>query len=299
MTTIFPKETTLDGGSDSRLWSKVTSLFQNKNGDTVEKAILEAREEGELEAEEGSMLLNVLALDETQAHEIMVPRTDIQCAELASSIDEVVEIIIESGHSRIPIFKENRDNIVGVAYAKDLLSYVHSPEKSTTPLESVMRKPYFVPETKKVSELLQEFRTRKLHLAIAVDEYGGTSGLLTIEDILEEIVGEIEDEYDAPKEEDIRILDDAVLLTGRASLEDIEEQLTISLQSEQVETIGGYLSEIAGHVPQAGERFVIGTDQYTVMEADAKQIRHIRLERGTHTVPEEVAEPAPDSEEKP
>ncbi|MCG8531161.1 MAG: hemolysin family protein [Desulfovibrionales bacterium] len=267
----------MDGGSESRLWHVLGNLFSKTTEEDVEKAIIDAREEGELEAEEGSMLLNVLSLDETQVHEIMVPRTDIVCAETTTSIGDLVSIIVESGHSRIPLYKENRDNIVGLVYAKDLLINLYDPTLRDTPLVSFMRKPFFVPETKIVTELLQEFRTRKQHLAIAVDEYGGTSGLITIEDILEEIVGDIEDEYDAPKIEDIRQTDDGgFIITGRASLDDVSEELDISLDSDQVETLGGYLSELAGHVPQTGEHFELEGYTFTIEDADAKQIRLIR-----------------------
>lgn len=269
----------MDGGSDSRLWSLINKIFNNKTGDSVEKAILEAREDGELEAAEGSMLLNVLSLDETQVDEIMVPRTDIHCLHINATTKDIVELIIESGHSRIPIFEGNRDNIVGVAYAKDLLRYLYNPELQNTPLRNIMRKPFFVPETKMVSDLLQEFRARKLHFAIAVDEYGGTSGVVTIEDILEIIVGDIDDEYDTPKEDDIQKLDDnSYMLSGRTLLEELELALHIKLASEQVETIGGYLSELAGHVPQPGESFMLEGYRFSVKEANAKQIRSILVE---------------------
>ncbi|WP_290918459.1 hemolysin family protein [Halodesulfovibrio sp.] len=267
----------MDGGSESRLWNVLGNLFSKTTEEDVEKAIIDAREEGELEAEEGSMLLNVLSLDETQVHEIMVPRTDIVCTETTTSIGDLVELIVESGHSRIPLYEENRDNIVGLIYAKDLLIHLYDPTLRDTPLVSFMRKPFFVPETKIVTDLLQEFRTRKQHLAIAVDEYGGTSGLITIEDILEEIVGEIEDEYDTPKIEDIRATEDGnYIITGRAALDDVSEELTITLESEQVETLGGYLSELAGHVPQSGESFLLAGYHFTIEDADAKQIRLIR-----------------------
>ena len=274
----------MDGGSESRLWNVLGNLFSKTTEEDVEKAIIDAREEGELEAEEGSMLLNVLSLDETQVHEIMVPRTDIVCTETTTSIGDLVELIVESGHSRIPLYEENRDNIVGVIYAKDLLIHLYDPTLRDTPLVSFMRKPFFVPETKIVTDLLQEFRTRKQHLAIAVDEYGGTSGLITIEDILEEIVGEIEDEYDTPKLEDIRITEDnTYIITGRASLDDVSEELAITLESEQVETLGGYLSELAGHVPQSGETFDLCGFSFTIEDADAKQIRLIRAAKSQKT----------------
>ncbi len=270
----------MDGGSDSRLWSLITNMFHNKNEDSVEKAILEAREDGELEAVEGSMLLNVLSLDEMLVDEIMVPRTDIHCLDINASIKDVVELIMESGHSRVPLYEDNRDNIVGIAYAKDLLQYLYDPALHSTPLRDIMREPFFVPETKMVSDLLQEFRARKLHFAIAVDEYGGTSGVVTIEDILEIIVGDIDDEYDTPKEEDVRLLENnAYLVSGRALLEELEPVLNIPLSSEQVETIGGYLSEMAGHVPQAGESFVLEGYRFSVKDANAKQIQTILVER--------------------
>lgn len=269
----------MDGGPDSTssIWSRLTRLFQNRNGDTVEKAIMEAREDGELEAEEGSMLLSILRLDELQVQDIMTPRTDMDCAESGTPLVEVAGLIISSGHSRIPIYQETRDNIVGIAYAKDLLPYLLDPAKHQSPIDTLMRPPFFVPETKIASDLLQEFRTRKTHLAIALDEYGGTSGLATIENILEEIVGDIEDEHDAPREDDIRVLDsERYMLSGRALLEDLEE-LGIILNSDEVDTIGGYLSQLAGHVPQQGESFTLAGRMFTVMEADAKQIRTIRV----------------------
>lgn len=268
----------MDGGSDSTIWSKVTSLFNTRNSDSVEKAILEAREEGELEAEEGSMLLSILRLDELQVQDIMTPRTDIDCAESGTSIADIARLIISSGHSRIPIYQETRDNIIGIAYAKDLLPYLIDPAQHTTSIDALMREPFFVPETKLASELLQEFRTRKTHLAIALDEYGGTSGLTSIENILEEIVGDIEDEHDAPREEEIRKLEDnSFLISGRALLEDLEP-LGIFLESDEVDTIGGYLSQLSGHVPQMGEKFTIGKRVFSINDADAKQIRSVRVD---------------------
>lgn len=221
------------------------------------------------------MLLSVLRLDELQVQDIMITRTDMACAPVDSTIAQVVDIIIESGHSRIPIYNEDRDNIVGVAYAKDLLGYWHTPEQDTLSISTVMRPAYLVPETKKVKELLQDFRTGKNHLAIAIDEYGGTSGLATIEDIIEVIVGDIEDEHDTPKEEDIRALEDGTLLmSGRTPLEDLLPY-GILLTSDEVETIGGYLTQLAGYVPGKGETFALKNKTFEIMDADAKQVRQV------------------------
>ncbi len=267
----------MDGESDSTIWSRIKRIFGRDNDDLVEKAIQEAREEGELDADEGSMLLSVLKLDELLVQDIMIPRTDFACADVESTVGEVVKIIVESGHSRIPVYKDTRDNIVGMAYAKDLLNFLVKPEAAGECIAHALREPFFVPETKKVLELLQEFRSRKMHIAIALDEYGGTSGLVTIEDVIEVIVGDIEDEYDAPKQEDIQDLGDgSLLLSGRALLEDLEEY-GIFLESDEVETIGGYLSQLSGHVPQVGESFTLAGRLFAVLEADIKQIKAIKV----------------------
>lgn len=269
----------MEGESHSSLWSKLGSLFSGRSEDHLEQAIREAREEGELKAEEGSMLLNILTLDELQAQDIMTPRTDIDCLASGTTILEAAGAIVETGHSRIPVYQETRDNIIGIIHAKDLLSSLMDPGKQKEPVDTIMSQPFFVPETKIASELLQEFRSRKIHLAIVVDEYGGTSGLVTIEDILEVFVGDIEDEHDAPKEEDIRPLGDGRYeLSGRAYLEDMAG-LGFQLESDEVDTIGGYLSLDAGHVPQQGEQFHIEGWLFTITDADAKQIHTISAER--------------------
>lgn len=267
----------MDGNSDSTgsLWDRIVGLFQKNHEELLEKAIKEASEEGDLEPQEGSMLLSVLRLDELQVQDIMIPRTDIAFAESKTPVSEVVDTITQTGHSRIPIFKETRDNIIGLAYAKDLLALLKDDFDISQPIESFIRPPYMVPETKKVKELLQEFKSRKTHLAIAIDEYGGTSGLATIEDVIEVIVGDIEDEYDAPKSVDIKLTEDGgLVLSGRAELEDLES-FGIDLESEEVETVGGYLCLLAGKVPHAGEVFTIGNRNFEVKESDAKQIKFI------------------------
>lgn len=269
----------MDRSTDKSLWERFCSMFGGRSGETLEQAVMEARDDGELDIAEGSMILSILRLDNVQVQDIMTPRTDFDCVATGSPVCEVARSILETGHSRLPIFKDTRDNIIGIVYAKDLIGLLIDPSQHQTPVDSIMRVPFFVPETKVVGELLQEFRTRKNHIAIAVDEYGGTSGLATIEDILEEIVGDIEDEHDAPKEEDIRVLGDSRYeLSGRAYLEDLVE-LGIHLEAEEVDTIGGYLCLEAGHVPEVGEVFECDGWRFTVDEADVKQIRRVLVER--------------------
>ena len=264
--------------SERSLWSRLAGLFTRHDEESLEKAILEARAEGEVAADEGSMLLRILRLDEMHVSDIMTPRTDCHCIPAGTPLPEATRLVIASGHSRIPVYRETRDNIVGVVYAKDLLHCLVTPQADQVLIDQMMHPPFFVPETKMVLELLQEFRSRKQHLAVALDEYGGTSGLVTIEDVLEEIVGDIEDEHDAPQEEHIKVLDKKHFeLSGRACLDDLME-LGINLTSDEVDTIGGYLSLTAGHVPLTGEEFVLNGWKFKVLEAGAKAIRRIGVE---------------------
>ncbi len=263
---------------NGRIWTKISSLFSQKE-EKIEQVILDAQEDGELKEEEGTMLLSVLEFDSLHVYDIMTPRTDIDCLPLGSSIQTVAQAIVDTGHSRLPIFEGTKDNIVGIVYAKDLLPYLIHKDKHDQSIDSLLRKAYFVPETKICSELLQEFRTRKNHMAIVVDEYGGTSGLVTIEDLLEVIVGEIEDEHDAPKDEDItQVTETRYLLTGRAYLDDLEE-IGLKIESEEVDTIGGYVCLLSGRVPTEKEEFTIGDWVLSIEEADAKQVKTIIAEK--------------------
>jgi len=284
----------LDGGTEghSTIWSRLSRLFGHDDQESLEKAILEARADGEVEPYEESMLLGILRFNDLQVQDTMIPRTDIDCVPDDMPLQEVARIIVRSGHSRIPVYKDTRDNIVGILHAKDVLSSLLDQGEQIPPVFKVMREPFFVPETKSIRTLLQEFRARKQHIAIALDEYGGTSGLITIEDVLEEIVGDIEDEHDAPRQEDIRPLGENVYeLTGRALLEDLED-LGVELDSDEVDTIGGYLSMEAGHVPGPGERFTLRGWVFTVLEADRKLIIRLRMEPADHAAPEPEEEEA-------
>ncbi len=278
----------MEDSSEGGLWSSIRNFFSSKSESSpIKNVILEAQKDKELAADVANMLLNILKLETYQVREIMLPRTDIDCVEEKATIHDVAEVIIQSGHSRIPVYRENKDQIVGIIHAKDLMKVLLHPEHADVPLQELMRPPLFIPETKDAKNMLLEFQSKKIHLAIAIDEYGGTSGLITFEDVLEEIVGEIEDEYDSPKPEDIRILEDeSCLVSGRTSLDDLKEQLNISLDSEHVETIGGFLTEQAGRVPQETENFQINGYTFQIKEADPKQVQWILV----HPVPAEKPE---------
>jgi len=267
----------LDDSSESKFWPFISKLFSGRSEAPLEKMIVEAMEDGEVKPDEMAMLLNVLRLGRKRVEEIIIPRTDIVCAEIDDDFSAIVALIIESGHSRIPIYRETRDNIVGIVHAKDLLKIQHGD--SGAGVKDLMREPFFIPETKNIKDLLQEFRTRKIHLAIALDEYGGTSGLVTFEDVLEEIVGDIEDEYDAPRPADIQLLEDGtILVSGRTMLEEILAYVSLDIDSTQVETLGGYLCEHAGRVPAQDEEFEISGARFRIKEADPKQVRWIVVE---------------------
>ncbi|MDQ7831273.1 MAG: hemolysin family protein [Desulfovibrionaceae bacterium] len=274
----------MEDDSESTFWNSITKFFRQRDDESLEALIQEARKEGRILPEDASMLLNVLRLEKKQVADIMIPRPDIICADLTDGFDEVCRLIVTHGHSRIPIYKENRDHMVGVVYAKDLLRALLSPEGSNAcpphpDLSAILRDPLFISETLNLRRMLLEFRGRKKHIAIALDEYGGTSGLLTLEDVLEEIVGEIEDEHEPHKPEELQVIDEHTLLvSGRAPLEDLNERLGVRIESEQVETIGGYLSELAGRVPRKGDAFTLLGRRFTVKESDKRQVRWILVE---------------------
>ncbi|WP_045220849.1 hemolysin family protein [Desulfonatronum thioautotrophicum] len=267
----------MEEGIEGKFWNMFKRIFRKDDASSIEAIILAAKDEGEIRKEEASIVLKVLRLGRKQVHEIMIPRTDIICAEIEDRVEDVAELIITHGHTRIPIYKDNKDNIVGIVHAKDLLQFVLHPTPSTNNrLEQILREPLFIPETKNVMEMLQEFQSRKNHLAIALDEYGGTSGMLTFEDVLEEIVGDIEDEYDAPRPEDIQVQDDGgYLISGRTELAELRENLVVNLESDQVDTIGGYLSQLAGRVPRKGDAFDIQGYRFRIKDADQKKVRWV------------------------
>lgn len=269
----------MDEVPGSRFKNIFKKLF-GSNGHPLEEHILEAEEEGELEKDEVSMLLNILDLDEKEVSEIMVPRTDMVCAENHSSVEDVARIIFSLGaHSRIPLFEETKDRIIGQVHAKDLLEPLLRG-MGAAPASSYMRPPYFVPEDMSLDMVLSRFKKNKIHMAIVQDEYGGTAGLVTMEDVLEEIVGEIADEYDEERPDEFVVNKDGSLtVSGRVTLEDLCEKCALELESEDVDSIGGYLAAMAGRIPHAGEFFMIDNMKFTVLEADERQIWSIRLEQ--------------------
>ena len=238
------------------------------------------RTDGVLDEEEQEMIENVLELSNSTADEIMTPRTDIIAVEVNSDLQKVLETITSGGHTRVPVFEENIDNIVGLIYAKDLLSEI-GKDPVDFKLRDKMRKAYFVPETKRLRVLLHEFQTQKLHIAVVLDEYGGTAGIVTLEDILEELVGEITDEYEETPPEPIRIIDqNTIEADARTSIDDVNDEFDLDLpEDEDYETIGGFVFSRLGYIPKANESFDHENLKFTIASAEDRRIKRIRIQK--------------------
>jgi magnesium and cobalt transporter len=275
-----------DGNNPQRnsLLTTLSRIFRGQSRALTEKELQEAinssEEEGILNESEGDMLQSIFDFGDTIVREVMVPRTDMVCCPADESLSNFLELIIQSGHSRVPLYEGSTDKIVGVVYAKDLLRNWGANDETLTLVE-VMRTPYFIPETKRIDALLMDFRTRRVHMAIAVDEYGGTSGLITIEDLLEEIVGDIQDEYDLEVPW-LQPQDDGTLLVdARANVEELEEYYDIEIPREKFDTVGGYLFHLLGNVPKAGERITDNGLVLMVEDSDERKIGKVRVWRDT------------------
>ena len=246
------------------------------SGEELQLLIDASEQQGIIDEEEGEMLQSILELDETYLREIMVPRTDMVCVDAAASLSVVLETIIRSGHSRIPIYQGNIDNIIGLVYAKDLLHY-WGKSLDDIPLETVLRPPFLVPESKQVSVLLREFRETRVHIAIVIDEYGGTAGLVTIEDLIEEIVGDIQDEYDLEEDWLIEDQDGTFLVNGRLNIEEFEEFFDVEVPRDKFDTVGGYVTDQFGRVPAVGERVRVGDFEMLIEKGDQRAVRQVRV----------------------
>jgi len=217
-------------------------------------------ETGILEAEEEQMISAVIELGGRRIHEVMVPRTDMTALPVTATMDEVIDTFISEGHSRIPVYKKTMDEIVGVLYAKDLLPFLKAGGPKPD-LRKLLRAPLFAPESMSIDDLLHKLQGRRVHLAIVLDEYGGTAGMVTIEDLLEEIVGDIQDEYDTEEPLTVRLSDDEVRIDGRASVDDMAELFDIELgdleDAEEYDTVGGLIYHRIGGVPKPGDKVEI------------------------------------------
>jgi magnesium and cobalt transporter len=284
----------LDDDPEQSLLNRIISIIRKKShlqkGSDLAEEIHDLMNEGQAKGlitdEESDMVSGVLDLKETTAHSIMIPRTDIFSASINSTLGEFMKLVSDCGHTRIPICKDNIDEIVGLLHSKDLLKlFGRDPESKIPP--DILRKPYFVPGNQSVSELLRDFKEKKTHLAIVTDEYGGTAGIITVEDILEEIVGEIMDEHDNERPL-LSILDDSsVLVDARLEIEKLEEHFDIKLPEGGFESVGGFIIHILGKIPKVNEKIVFEDLEMAIKSADDRKIDKIIITYKTPSTPPE------------
>jgi len=252
------------------------------------KILVEAGEEqGVLEPEETEMIHSVLDFGDIVVRKVMTPRIDLTALDVSAPMPDLIRLVHQSGHSRIPVYEGDLDNIVGIVHAKDLLALAGDSSRDTVPIRSVMRQPYFIPETKKVDRLLSEFRRSKQQLAIVRDEYGVTSGLVTIEDLIEQIVGDIQDEYDM-EEPMVQVLNaHTTILDGRLGLSEVNDRMGLELPEDEADTIGGFVFGLLGHQAHEGERARWERIAFVVEATDGRRITKVRLIRPEDVPPQD------------
>jgi CBS domain containing-hemolysin-like protein len=255
--------------------------------DEVMATIELAERSGSMSEEETERIEGVVNLDKIQAGEVMKPRVDVVAVPADMPLMDALDVVLREGHSRIPVYDESIDRIVGILYDKDLLRYIRENEVNVS-LRDIAREAIFVPESKRADDLLREFQKKKVHIAIVVDEYGGTAGLVTIEDLLEEIVGEIQDEYDTEEPLVVRVNDDEWVFDAMMRIEEVNEEMEIELPADNgIETLGGFVFERLGDVAEMGD--VVQSDGLTleVIEVEGKRIKKVRITRNPPEIMEE------------
>ncbi|HNQ35151.1 MAG TPA: hemolysin family protein [bacterium] len=246
-------------------------------------------EEGALAAEEREMLTSVIEFRETEVSEVMTPRVTISALPEDASIGDALALMVKDKHSRLPIYRDSMDEIVGVVDSRQVLGYISEGERNLL-VRQVMRPPFFVPEMMRVSELLKEFKRRKLHLAIVIDEYGGTAGLVTLEDLLEEIVGEIQDEYEVESSEYQTLAENTYLANAKMEIEKANQLLKLDIEDDDTaETLAGFVLNRLGHIPQKGEQVRYHNFLFTVEQADERTVNLLRIQKLTPRVPHEAS----------
>ncbi len=265
-----------DSNTKNRTWlERFSDLINREPKDKAQltEILRDAEERHLLSAEMLSMIESVLQVSEMQVREIMIPRSQMVVIDSASSLDVILPLVIESGHSRFPVTDCNSDDIVGILLAKDLLKYYFRKEATNFEMANILRPPVFVPQSKRLDILLREFRINRNHMAMVIDEYGHVSGLVTIEDVLEQIVGEIEDEYDIDEEEYIKKhLDGIYTVKAATPIDDFNEYFNTTFSDEEFDTIGGLTLKGFGHLPKRGETIKIENFHFKVLHSDNRRI---------------------------
>ena len=266
----------------ARLFGADVAADERISSEELRLIIEQGGEQGILEAEEEQMIHAVIELGDQRVHEVMVPRIAMVTLTTSAKMEAAIDTIIEQGHSRIPVYEDTIDEIVGILYAKDLLPFLKPGGSPAPPLRSLLRTPVFVPESMTVDDLLHELQRRKVHLAIALDEYGGTAGLVTIEDLIEEIVGEIQDEYDVEEPMIVKLSDDEARVDGRASVDDLMELFETEVpldDADEYDTVGGMIYHRVGGVPKPGDQVSVDGLTLTVETTDGRRVGKVLVVR--------------------
>lgn len=273
------------GATKTGLWRRLSQALSGASlsRDELKSQILEAREDPSFDREEQAMLEGVLDVSETQVREVMVPRSQMVCLEHDQSFEDMLETIIESGHSRFPVLGSERDEVLGVLLAKDLLRFVGATDDGPRDITRWLRSVALIPESKRLNALLRDFRSSRSHMAVVVDEYGGIAGLATIEDVLEEIVGEIDDEHDVEEDESIR--EDGVQSDGGLQhtvraltrIDDFNDYFGTDFEDSDYDTVGGLVIHELGRVPRRGDSVEFGDFTFVVARADKRRVELIKV----------------------
>lgn len=239
---------------------------QDKDKQSIEDLALEEKKD---------MIKGIEDLSETSVKEVMIPRIDVDFLPLGTPQEELLEKIAASGHSRFPVYSESIDNVVGVLYVKDLINAFS--KKETIDLEKIIRKPFYVPESKRIDTLLREFKRRHIHIAIAIDEYGGISGIICMEDIIEQIVGDIQDEFDNEQEDIVSVGENLWLCDARVNIDDLNEKIETSIPNEEFDTLGGFVFDIFGKIPAKFEKASWNGLDFIVQDMEGHRINQIKI----------------------
>ncbi len=264
------------------------NIFENETDDSVLSEM--AEKDDPLEADEHEMIKSIFEFGDTVVREVMVPRTEMEAVAATCPLTDAIETALDAGHSRLPVYEKNVDSIIGIFYLRDALKYWKCRDENELPeLRKIIRKPFFVPETKKVNELLKEFKAAKIQLAVIIDEYGGTAGLATLEDLVEEIVGEIHDEFDVDEDKEYEQIDENTFIIDAGVLvDDVNDDLKIHLpEEEDFDTIGGYVMFKLGHMPKEGE--IISDKEFVIkiLKVTDRRVEKIELTRFTEKTEKE------------
>jgi len=253
-------------------------MGEPKDRDQLIRLLREAQVRGLFDADAQSMIEGVLAVSDMQVRDILIPRSQMVVINRNDNPEDIIPVAIESGHSRFPVVGDDRADVIGVLLAKDLLRYSSKNGTEQFSIRDILRKPVFVPESKRLNVLLKEFRASRNHMAIVVDEYGGVAGMVTIEDVLEQIVGEIEDEHDIDEDTFIRKLSDvSFTIKALTPVEDFNEYFSTDFSDEEFDTMGGLLTHKFGHLPKRGETIILGSQSFQVTNADNRRINLLKV----------------------